>query len=210
MRIRDENAGEGRGGEPGLTTEDLAHTGGTDRGQAPLYPGEATKGFGDDGTREGGTRDDGTRDVGTRAEEYDPSRTDTTADPITADADVDATADVDGTTDVNGATDRNGTRATTSDVDAADDTDPLLPSGEAQGFRTSWSDIQSRFVDDPQEAVRSADALVAEVMQTLAGSFAAHKQGLEGRWDRGEQVATEDLRLALQHYRSFFNRLLKT
>ncbi|MDX2389041.1 hypothetical protein NJL88_02845 [Streptomyces sp. DK15] len=220
MRIRDENAGEGRGGEPGLTTEDLARSGGAER-RAPLYPGEATTGPGDDGTRddgtrEGGTRDDGTRDVGTRAEEYDPSRTDRTdrtdrtADPITADADVDATADVDGTTDVNGATDRNGSRATTSDVDAADDTDPLLPSGEAQGFRKSWSDIQSRFVDDPQEAVRSADALVAEVMQTLAGSFAAHKQGLEGRWDRGEQVATEDLRLALQHYRSFFNRLLKT
>lgn len=47
-------------------------------------------------------------------------------------------------------------------------------------------------------------------MQNLAGTFATHKQGLESQWDRGEQVATEDLRLALQHYRSFFNRLLNT
>ncbi|MFF3020990.1 hypothetical protein [Streptomyces sp. NPDC057939] len=214
MRIQDENAGEGRGGEPGLTTEDLAHPGGPERGQAPVYPGEATTGFG-----QGGSRDGVTRDAGTGADEYDrpdPGRPDRTADPLTADADVDATADVDGTTDADATTDRiattdrTGPTTATGDVGAADDTDPLLPSGEAEGFRKSWSDIQSRFVDDPQEAVRSADTLVAEVMQTLAGSFAAHKQGLEGRWDRGEQVATEDLRLALQHYRSFFNRLLKT
>lgn len=47
-------------------------------------------------------------------------------------------------------------------------------------------------------------------MQTLAGTFAAHKQGLEAQWGRGEVVETEDLRQALQHYRSFVNRLLKT
>lgn len=87
---------------------------------------------------------------------------------------------------------------------------PLLASAEAEAYRTSWSEIQGRFVDDPQEAVRTADALVAEVMQTLARNFSTHKQELEGQWDRGEQVATEDLRLALQRYRSFFNRLLNT
>jgi hypothetical protein len=47
-------------------------------------------------------------------------------------------------------------------------------------------------------------------MQTLARNFSTHKQELEGQWDRGERVATEDLRLALQRYRSFFNRLLNT
>ncbi|MGW0748432.1 hypothetical protein [Streptomyces sp. NPDC002587] len=88
--------------------------------------------------------------------------------------------------------------------------EPLLDSGEAQDYREKWSEIQGRFVDDPQGAVKSADSLVAEVMKHLAGTFATHKQGLESQWDRGEQVATEDLRQALQHYRSFFNRLLKT
>ncbi|MGW0363761.1 hypothetical protein [Streptomyces sp. NPDC002990] len=88
--------------------------------------------------------------------------------------------------------------------------EPLLSSSEAEEYRRTWGEIQGRFVDDPQDAVRSADTLVAEVMQTLAKTFSEHKQGLEGQWDRGEQVATEDLRLALQHYRSFFDRLLKT
>lgn len=88
--------------------------------------------------------------------------------------------------------------------------EPLLDTQEAEGFRTAWDEIQSRFVDDPQDAVKSADTLVAEVMQALAQSFSAHKQGLEGQWGRGEEVATEELRLALQRYRSFFNRLLKT
>ncbi|MFE2249909.1 hypothetical protein [Streptomyces lavendulae] len=86
----------------------------------------------------------------------------------------------------------------------------MLGAEDTAEYHKKWSEIQGRFVDDPQEAVRSADALVAEVMQTLARSFSAHKQGLEEQWGQGEQVATEDLRLALQHYRSFFNRLLNT
>ncbi|MER5417384.1 hypothetical protein [Streptomyces virginiae] len=88
--------------------------------------------------------------------------------------------------------------------------EPLLAGEESEGYRTKWREIQSRFVDDPQEAVTSADALVAEVMQTLAQTFSTRKQGLEGQWDQGGQVATEELRLALQQYRSFFNRLLNT
>ncbi|WP_374777695.1 hypothetical protein OG756_37785 [Streptomyces sp. NBC_01310] len=90
------------------------------------------------------------------------------------------------------------------------DDEPLLGTAETEEYRKAWSEIQGRFVDDPQEAVRSADTLVAEVMQALAGTFSERKQGLEGQWGRGEQVATEDLRVSLQHYRSFFNRLLNT
>jgi hypothetical protein len=86
---------------------------------------------------------------------------------------------------------------------------PLLGT-EAEEFRSRWQEIQSGFVDDPREAVHAADALVADVMQTLATSFADHKQGLEEQWQRGEEVATEDLRVALRRYRSFFNRLLST
>ncbi|MFD8330901.1 hypothetical protein [Streptomyces lydicus] len=84
----------------------------------------------------------------------------------------------------------------------------LLSDQDADGFRDRWQEIQNRFVDDPREAVHGADALVAEVMQTLATTFADHKQSLEGQWNRGEQVDTEGLRLALRHYRSFFHRLL--
>ncbi|MFG2341166.1 hypothetical protein [Streptomyces yangpuensis] len=107
-------------------------------------------------------------------------------------------------------TDEPTDRADTREQVAADTEEPLLGTADTEEYRRKWSDIQGRFVDDPQEAVRSADTLVAEVMQDLAGSFSTRKQGLEGQWGRGEQVATEDLRVALQHYRSFFNRLLKT
>ncbi|MGW1373108.1 hypothetical protein ACWD6P_02355 [Streptomyces sp. NPDC002446] len=89
-----------------------------------------------------------------------------------------------------------------------DEAPPLLSGEDDQTFRDRWDKIQSTFVDDPRDAVRSADALVADVMQTLATTFAEQKQGLEGQWKRGEEADTEDLRKALQHYRSFFNRLL--
>lgn len=86
----------------------------------------------------------------------------------------------------------------------------LLPPEQAERFRTQWRDIQSGFVDDPRDAVHAADQLVAEVMQVLASSFADHKRNLVEQWDRAGQIETEQLRLALRQYRSFFNRLLTT
>ncbi|MFI9392369.1 hypothetical protein ACIG53_15965 [Streptomyces bauhiniae] len=88
--------------------------------------------------------------------------------------------------------------------------DPLIAHQEAQDYRERWSKIQGTFVDDPKDAVRSADALVADVIQSLAATFADHKKELEGQWSRGEQVETEGLRVALQQYRTFFNQLLDT
>jgi hypothetical protein len=49
---------------------------------------------------------------------------------------------------------------------------------------------------------------VAEVIKRLAQSFADERTRLEQQWSRGENVSTEDLRLALRHYRSFFDRFL--
>ncbi|QNS02655.1 hypothetical protein [Streptomyces xanthii] len=91
-----------------------------------------------------------------------------------------------------------------------EDVPQLLTPADEDRFRARWQSVQSKFVDDPREAVRTADTLVAEVMQQLAATFADHKQDLEGQWNRGEQADTEDLRQALRHYRSFFNRLLVT
>ncbi|MFD3453924.1 hypothetical protein ACFWVC_17320 [Streptomyces sp. NPDC058691] len=93
---------------------------------------------------------------------------------------------------------------------SVDQAPQLLSSQDEESFRARWQEIQSQFVDDPRDAVHTADALVADVMQKLAATFAHHKQELEGQWDRGEQVNTEDLRTALRQYRSFFNRLLTT
>ena len=85
---------------------------------------------------------------------------------------------------------------------------PLFAADEAQGLRGRWDAIQTSFVDEPRQAVEQADSLVATAMKRLAEIFADERAGLEGQWDRGDDVSTEDLRLALQRYRSFFTRLL--
>jgi len=84
----------------------------------------------------------------------------------------------------------------------------LFPEEETKDFRTRWTDIQTGFVDEPRRAVEQADALVAEVIKRLANSFAEERSKLEGQWGRGDDVSTEDLRVALRRYRSFFDRLL--
>src|ERR1700720_3364121 len=86
---------------------------------------------------------------------------------------------------------------------------PLFSESEMGEFRSQWSKIQTGFVDEPRRTVENADKLVAAVMQRLAEGFANERSGLEKQWDRGDNVSTEDLRLALQRYRSFFDRLLK-
>ncbi|MCX4614701.1 hypothetical protein [Streptomyces mirabilis] len=101
-------------------------------------------------------------------------------------------------------------QATAPGAHAEDEAPQLLTAEDEEGFRLRWQEVQNRFLDDPRGAVHTADALVADVMQKLAATFADHKQELEGQWSRGEQANTEDLRLALCHYRSFFNRLLVT
>lgn len=84
----------------------------------------------------------------------------------------------------------------------------LLSREEIGSLRTEWDRIQTGFVDEPRRAVEGADALVATAMKRLAEIFAAERAQLEGQWDRGDNVSTEDLRLALQRYRAFFGRLL--
>ncbi len=90
-----------------------------------------------------------------------------------------------------------------------DDDRPSLLSGDlVDDLRMRWSDIQAGFVDEPRQAVERADGLVAEAIKRLAESFADERSKLERQWDRGDDVSTEDLRQALQRYRSFFSRLL--
>ncbi len=95
-----------------------------------------------------------------------------------------------------------------ADVAAQSRDTPLLASDVVNDFHGRWNDIQAGFVDVPRRAVEQADGLVAEAIKRLAESFANERGRLEGQWDRGGDVSTEDLRQALQRYRSFFSRLL--
>lgn len=84
----------------------------------------------------------------------------------------------------------------------------LFATEEADEFRQRWENVQTGFVDEPRGAVERADELVAEVMKRLAETFAEERSRLEGQWARGDDVSTEDLRMALRRYRWFFDRLL--
>ena len=84
----------------------------------------------------------------------------------------------------------------------------LLSHDASEHFRTRWKEVQGKFVDEPRSAVQQADALVAEVIDKITAMFAKEHSSLEGQWKEGKDVSTEDLRKALQHYRSFFNRLV--
>lgn len=85
---------------------------------------------------------------------------------------------------------------------------PLFADDAATELRERWTEVQTGFVDEPRNAVEQADALVAEVMKRLADSFTTERQALKQQWSRGDDASTEELRLALRRYRSFFDRLL--
>jgi len=90
----------------------------------------------------------------------------------------------------------------------AQQTTPLFSADEAQGFRSRWDTVQTQFVDEPRKSVQEADNLVESVIQRLSKIFTDERTNLETQWESGDNVSTEDLRLALQRYRSFFTRLL--
>jgi hypothetical protein len=129
--------------------------------------------------------------------------------------------------DQNGAAPDDDTRSSTADLATAtdhgqdrldeapppadeDDQSPvhLFQPEAAERFRVEWQQIQTRFVDDPKDAVQGADHLLAEVLESLAGTVTERKHELEGQWHGESEAPTEDLRLALRRYRSFVNQLL--
>ena len=98
----------------------------------------------------------------------------------------------------------------TGEAASASNGGSLLPAEMDATFQQRWKEIQTRFVDEPRGAVEDADGLVANLMQQLAEGFAKERERLEAQWGRGEDISTEDLRVALQRYRTFFQRLLST
>jgi hypothetical protein len=95
--------------------------------------------------------------------------------------------------------------ADTQDAELA----PLFEGDEAKKFRSRWLAIQSKFVDDPSASVKQADDLVSDVIKSVTMNFSNRRIALENQWHGGEaEASTEDLRMAIKRYRSFFDRLL--
>lgn len=108
--------------------------------------------------------------------------------------------------------DKSATQATPIDqrrsISPAADTTPLFPDEQLRELQARWDEVQTGFVDEPRSAVERADNLVASTMKQLAEAFSNERSTLEQQWDRGDNISTEDLRVAFQRYRSFFRRLL--
>jgi hypothetical protein len=96
-----------------------------------------------------------------------------------------------------------------NDKERGERLEPLFDTDREHELRERWHGLQARFVDEPRETVSEADSLVAELLRDLAQSFDGARSKLEEQWSSGEDVSTEDLRLTLQRYRSFFERLLE-
>jgi len=98
-----------------------------------------------------------------------------------------------------------------------------------QRYRAAWEEVQIQFVDNPSQAVGTADELVtrlitergyptAEYDERLADLSVEHANTLEhyreahqiSERNAAGQASTEDLRLALVHYRALFADLLGT
>ena len=88
------------------------------------------------------------------------------------------------------------------------DEDVLFADDELADLRARWTAVQAAFVDDPKQCVEKADSLVNDLVDQLTSGFAHARSRLEEQWARGEEASTEDLRVALMHYRGFFERLL--
>src|SRR5215831_10541491 len=78
---------------------------------------------------------------------------------------------------------------------------------ELEEYRSRWISIQTAFVDAPRQAVKDAADLIQALIRKLSDSFTDERERLTKQWDRGEQVSTEDLRVTLQRYRTYFDRL---
>lgn len=158
-------------------------TGGVPGDRADFREPGTDEGYDDESRAEGGDHTLSTADLASASAQPADSSTET---------------DTDTDTDTNTAPAGSG-----GDVEAP----ALIDEEKVTGFRDRWQSVQTGFVDDPKQAVHEADELVAAVISALATTFAEHKSELEGQWRQGEP-ATEELRIALRRYRSFFDQLL--
>jgi hypothetical protein len=113
-----------------------------------------------------------------------------------------------GTATATSATGAGAATAPARERHTEEDRGPLFSSDETRELRAQWNEVQAGFVDEPRQAVEAADQLVAAAMKRLAEIFAQERQKMELQWESGDNVSTEDLRIALRRYRSFFGRLL--
>jgi hypothetical protein len=194
---------EGRRPEDGeLTTEQLAEAGASPPAEPVSEPVSRSEPEPAESSADRAAADPRERDAGgmpmTPADGTSPGSP--TFDSAASAAESDATA----RSDASARSEATGVSAPTGRHEAAQ----LLEPQDRDAMTSRWRDIQADFVDHPRQAMKDADTLVAGLMQQLAQMFAQERAQLEAQWSRGDEVSTEDLRVSLQRYRAFFERLL--
>ncbi|HZZ64889.1 MAG TPA: hypothetical protein VFE17_05290 [Candidatus Baltobacteraceae bacterium] len=124
--------------------------------------------------------------------------------------DMPDTGDMRDTRDMRSGTDTRNMQTRSDPGTMTDDETGFLPDDRMSSLRERWNDVQAGFVDDPRTAVQNAQTLVTEIVTELTETFTRERTNLESQWSGGGDADTEALRIALQRYRSFFNRLLST
>ena len=71
--------------------------------------------------------------------------------------------------------------------------------------RARWNEIQAMFVDDPRSSVELAAGLADASAEALVASVRQRQRSLLSTW-HGD-AGTEDLRIALQQYRTYWDHL---
>jgi len=79
---------------------------------------------------------------------------------------------------------------------------------QLEELRSRWNSIQTSFVDEPRQAVYEADKLVTSAIAQITAALHDECSAIQKQWADGADASTEDLRLSLQNYRMFFNRLM--
>ena len=94
-----------------------------------------------------------------------------------------------------------------ADGSAESDREPLVPQQRATEYSRRWDAVKGGFVDEPRQSIAEADQIVAELLEELQTLFHEQRRDIEQGID-ADSTSTEDLRLALRRYSSFFARLL--
>ncbi len=85
---------------------------------------------------------------------------------------------------------------------------PFFPPDVAKDFRLRWDAVQMSFIDDPRQAARQGDELVAQVRKNITDIFSQERANLEAQLAQTDKASTENLRVTMRRYRSFFERIL--
>ena len=76
----------------------------------------------------------------------------------------------------------------------------------AASTRGPWNEVQAMFVDDPRASIEQAAGLVDGRVEALIQSLRERQRSMQSAW-WADDAGTEELRVALQHYRTFWNSL---